>query len=73
MVRVADRKVKMLYVESNPRWEFKFMLQAFKRDRRVDPTFLLINGDRKAMESGPPFVANFPDQPQGPVRATTCS
>ena len=40
MVRVADRKVKMLYVESNPRWEFKFMLQAFKRDRRVDPTFI---------------------------------
>jgi hypothetical protein len=61
MVRVADRKVKMLYVESNPRWEFKFMQRAFLRDRRVDPTFLLINGDRKAMESGPPFVANFPD------------
>lgn len=62
MVRVADRKVKMLYVESNPRWEFKFMLQAFKRDRRVDPTFIIINGDRKAMESGAPFIANFPDQ-----------
>lgn len=61
MVRVADRKVKMLYVESNPRWEFKFMMQAFKRDRRVDPTFLVINGDRKAMESGAPFIANFPD------------
>jgi hypothetical protein len=62
MVRVADRKVKMLYVESNPRWEFKFMLQAFKRDRRVDPTFIVINGDRKAMEAGPPFIPNFPDQ-----------
>src|SRR5262249_9691451 len=61
-VRVADRKVKMLYVESNPRWEFKFMQRAFIRDRRVDPTFLVINGDRKAMESGPPFIANFPDQ-----------
>jgi hypothetical protein len=61
MVRVADRKVKMLYVESNPRWEFKFMLQAFKRDRRVDPTFIIINGDRRAMESGTPFIANFPD------------
>ena len=52
MVRVADRKVKMLYVESNPRWEFKFMQRAFLRDRRVDPTFIIINGDRKAMESG---------------------
>ncbi len=62
MVRVADRKVKMLYIESNPRWEFKFMQRAFLRDRRVDPTFIVINGDRKAMESGAPFLANFPDQ-----------
>ena len=62
MVRVADRKVKMLYIESNPRWEFKFMQRAFLRDRRVDPTFIIINGDRKAMESGAPFLANFPDQ-----------
>jgi hypothetical protein len=62
LVRVADRKVKMLYIDSNPRWEFKFMLQAFKRDRRVDPTFIIVNGDRKAMESGAPFLAGFPDQ-----------
>lgn len=62
MVRIADRKVKMLYIESNPRWEFKFMQRAFVRDRRVDPTFLVLNGDRKAMESGAPFLANFPDQ-----------
>lgn len=61
-VRVADRKVKMLYVESNPRWEFKFMQRAFLRDRRVDPTFIVINGDRRALESGPPFLPNFPDQ-----------
>lgn len=60
-VRVADRKVKMLYIESNPRWEFKFMQRAFMRDRRVDPTFIIINGDRKALESGAPFLANFPD------------
>lgn len=61
-VRVADRKVKMLYIESNPRWEFKFMQRAFLRDRRVDPTFIIINGDRKALESGAPFLPNFPDQ-----------
>lgn len=60
-VRVADRKVKMLYIESNPRWEFKFMQRAFLRDRRVEPTFIIINGDRKALESGAPFLPNFPD------------
>ena len=61
-VRIVDRKVKALIVESNPRWEFKFMQRAFLRDRRVDPTFILINGDRKALEAGPPFTPNFPDQ-----------
>lgn len=61
-VRVADRKVKMLYIESNPRWEFKFMQRAFLRDRRVDPMFIVLNGDRRAMEAGAPFMPNFPEQ-----------
>jgi uncharacterized membrane protein len=60
-VRVVDRKVKLLFIENTPRWEFKFMQRAFLRDRRVEPSFLVVNGDRKAMESGAPFVPAFPN------------
>ena len=59
-VRVVESKVKVLYIENSPRWEFKFLMRAFERDRRVDPRFLLVNGDPKTMKSGPPFIAEFP-------------
>ena len=59
-VRVIDRKVKVLVVENAPRWEFKFLQRALLRDRRVEASFVLFEGDRKAMESGPPFLPAFP-------------
>ncbi len=59
-VRVIDRKVKVLVVDSTPRWDFKFLQRALLRDRRVEARFILTEGDRKALESGPPFLPKFP-------------
>jgi uncharacterized membrane protein len=59
-VRVVDRKVKILVVDSIPRWDFKFLQRALLRDRRVDPQFILTEGDRRAMEAGAPFLSRFP-------------
>jgi hypothetical protein len=60
-VRVIDRKVKVLVVDSLPRWDFKFLQRALLRDRRVVADFLLTEGDNRAMKSGPPFIPAFPD------------
>lgn len=60
-VRVVDRKVKLLYVENAPRWEFKFLQRAFVRDRRVDASFIILAGDKRAMQAGPPFIPAFPN------------
>ncbi len=59
-VRVIDRKVKVLYVEGSPRWEYKFLMTALTRDRRVDPSFVLVQGDPRALAAGPPFLPVFP-------------
>ncbi len=59
-VSVVDRKVKILYVEDAPRWEYKFLQPALLRDRRVEARFLLSSGDRRTLESGPPYLAAFP-------------
>jgi hypothetical protein len=59
-VQLIDRKVKVLYVENTPRWEFKFLMPTLLRDRRVESTFVLINGDPKSMQAGPPFLPTFP-------------
>ena len=59
-VRVVDRKLKVLVVDSTPRWDFKYLQRSLLRDRRVEARFWLSEGDREAMKAGPPFLPNFP-------------
>ena len=66
-VRVVDRKVKVLMVDSQPRWDFKFIQRGLMRDRRVSPKFILTEGDPRAMKSESeehPFLAAFPETRQ---------
>ncbi len=66
-VRVVDRKVKVLMVDSQPRWDFKFIQRGLMRDRRVSPKFILTEGDPKAMRSESedhPFLSAFPETRQ---------
>lgn len=55
-VQVLDRKIKILVIDSLPRWDFKYLQRALLRDRRVEAKFLLLDGDRLAMRSGPPWM-----------------
>src|SRR5262249_21709169 len=48
-VRLLDSKVKVLYVENTPRWEFKFLQPALLRDRRVEAKFILVAADPEAV------------------------
>src|SRR5262249_17424703 len=48
-VRVLDSKVKVLYVENTPRWEFKFLQPALLRDRRVEAKFILVSADPETL------------------------
>jgi hypothetical protein len=59
-LQLIDRKVKVLVIEHTPRWEFKFLQPTLMRDRRVEASFILINGDPRLMQAGPPFLPAFP-------------
>jgi hypothetical protein len=60
-VRVIDDKIKVLYIEQSPRWEFRFLQEVLLRDRRVQPSFVLVEGDPSlAQEPGTPYLAQFP-------------
>ena len=59
-LRVVDQKIKILYVENSPRWEYKFLQPALLRDKRVETDFLLINADPKVAKAGRPFLSEFP-------------
>jgi hypothetical protein len=53
IVRVTSKKIRVLYVESRPRWEYRFLRQAMQRDRRVQPTFLLQEADPETVLVSP--------------------
>ncbi len=59
-VSIVDRKVKILYIEGSPRWEYKFLQTALLRDRRVEAKFLPAIGDRRTLLSGNPYLPAFP-------------
>jgi len=45
-LRIVDEKVKLLYIESRPRWDFRYIVNALKDDRRVELKCHVIEGDR---------------------------
>ena len=59
-VRVVDRKIRVLYIEHAPRFVYQFLMAGLLRDRRIEPTFLLVNADPKVAQAGPPFLPAFP-------------
>ncbi|MBV9122655.1 MAG: VWA domain-containing protein, partial [Planctomycetes bacterium] len=63
-VRLVDRRVKVLYIENAPRWEYKFLQTALLRDRRVEASFMLARGDTGVLHSGKPFLPTFPRRDQ---------
>jgi hypothetical protein len=63
-VKLSDSKVRVLYVERAPRWEYKFLQAALLRDRRVEAHFLLTGADPRVLKAGPPFLPGFPSREQ---------
>ncbi len=67
-VQVVDRKVRILYIENAPRWEYKYLQQGYLlRDRRVEPKFILVNADAEAIRPPEgvkpkdwPYLTEFP-------------
>jgi len=59
-VRIVDRKLRVLMVDSQPRWDFKFIQRALLRDRRVEAKFMLTDGDPRAMKNTEVFLPAFP-------------
>jgi hypothetical protein len=62
-VRVADSKIRILYIEHSPRWEYKFLQPALLRDRRIEVDFILVNADpktSKTYDEHSPYLQEFP-------------
>ncbi|MGH8048263.1 MAG: hypothetical protein ACREKL_13555 [Chthoniobacterales bacterium] len=60
-VRVLDSQVKVLYIEQEPRWDFRYLLATLQRDRRLSVKCVLLDGgDDLGDEPDSPFLPGFP-------------
>ncbi len=61
-LRVIDSKIKILFVEGAPRWEFRYLQSAFLRDRRLDLKCVLLEGDPAIADGeASPYLAKVPE------------
>lgn len=57
--RVTSDRVRVLYLEHTPRWQYRFLRDAMNRDRRLRIEILL-TGAEPVAEPPPPFVNTLP-------------
>lgn len=62
-LRVIDDKIKVLYLEQFPRWEYHYLQAMLLRDRRVEAKFVLYEGDPSITRgTNSPFLERFPER-----------
>ena len=59
-VTFLDQRVKVLYVEGAPRWEYRYLRTVLMRDPRLDVKFLMTEGDPDLAGYSPEYIASFP-------------
>lgn len=80
-LRVLDDKIKVLYIEGSPRWEYRYVRAVLKRDPRIDVQFITTEGDKDLARASAEHLARFPERAEqalqydlvilGDVRANT--
>lgn len=63
--KVIDEKIRVLYVEDFPRWEYRFLKTALIRDQTMRVSCLLLSADERFPQEGSPGippVSSFPTE-----------
>jgi uncharacterized membrane protein len=61
-LRVLDEKIKVLYIEGTPRWEYRYVRAVLKRDQRIDVQFINTEGDKDLARASKEHVGRFPEK-----------
>jgi hypothetical protein len=65
-VSVREEKVKVLLVEGEPRYEFRYLLSFLKRDRSIEVKTVLQSADPEYAEQEDTAIPTFPTAKDGP-------
>ncbi|HLX59715.1 MAG TPA: VWA domain-containing protein [Planctomycetota bacterium] len=58
---IIDEKIKVLYVEGAPRWEYRYLRAVLLRDPRLEVKFLMTEGDPNLARYSPQYLSRFPE------------
>ncbi|MFW6163007.1 MAG: hypothetical protein ACODAJ_09575, partial [Planctomycetota bacterium] len=61
-IQVIDEKIRVLYVEGKPRWEYRYLRRVLLRDESLDVKFLMTEGDRDLAKVHEQYLATFPEE-----------
>jgi hypothetical protein len=59
-LKIIDEKIKVLYIEGMPRWEFRYLRWVLLRNSHLKTRFLMTQGDPDLPKLSPLYMAGFP-------------
>ncbi len=65
VVNVRKEKLKVLLIDGEPRYEFRYLKSFLERDRTIDLKVLLLSSDVEYAEQDPFAIARFPQVKEG--------
>ncbi len=60
-ITIRKEELKVLLIESFPRWEYRYLRNALERDQGVEVSCLLFHPDVTTIGGGPGYLEGFPD------------
>ena len=63
-IAVRQEQLRVLVVESSPRWEYRYLRNALERDPGVELTCLLFHPELPKVGGGRGYIKHFPDTPE---------
>lgn len=63
-VRIMDQKIKVLFIEGKPRWEYRYLRVILQRDPRLSVKFLMTEGDSALPTASKDYIARYPENPE---------
>jgi hypothetical protein len=65
-INVRKEKLKVLFVEGEPRYEFRYLKNFLERDPTIDLGVVLLSADEEYSEQDPTALPGFPQLKEGP-------
>jgi uncharacterized membrane protein len=59
-MKITDDKIKVLYVDGYPRWQYRFLIRSLKRDKNVILSGLLETSDPNLFSEGNKPIKSYP-------------